>query len=464
VLDRYNTAPDQQFTINLNELPPLPPVLDHAVAANLVAALPTNPTNNVYTAVTVPQTSTPVVTTGLLNRGDFQVKVDGKSLVYTEGILMASVTLHDRSDFLNRHATVEAGRNPYGDGYLSLSLMEAGNAAKNEVNFNTSVAWFPFNSGWQGAHVNGNGTLPGGASQGVTPSMVARTAAGRYQVDLGVDSRTDGLLFAIGNNNENIAVQTGPLADGSGWDVRVADNATNHGATGLDKDWSFVYLPYDTPGLIGGRYDGAASSNLASVGDFTMNRLGTGQYELRIAGETPSTGMLIMTVAHLTTAGLVTAPDDNIMTYQPGPTGAFLINSYDLQTTASQATLSLQDTTFAWAFINFADPISPVSSAGDFDEDGDVDGADLLEWQRNIGAMGADLPADGNRNGIVDLADLDLWRQNFSPTSGAPPAASQSVPEPAGSTLLLTAAALAWRVDRRRCYGFASATDRVRYA
>jgi hypothetical protein len=328
--------------------------------------------------------------------------------------------------------------------------MEAGNAAKNEVNFNTSVAWFPFNSGWQGAHVNGNGTLPGGAAQGVTPSMVARTAAGRYRVDLDVDSRTDGLLFVIGNNNENIVVQTGPLADGSGWDVRVADNATNHGATGLDKDWSFVYLPYDTPGLVGGRYDGAANSNLASVGGFSMSRLATGQYELRIQGETPSTGMLLLTVAELATTGSVTAPDDNILTYQPGPTGAFLIDSYDLQTTASRATLSLQDTTFAWAFISFADPISPVSSAGDFDEDGDVDGADFLVWQQNSGATGDDLPADGNRNGVVDLADLELWRHNFSPNSGSPPAASEPAPEPAGSTLLLTSIALSWRSIRRR--------------
>ena len=36
-LDRYDTAPDQEFTLNMNQLPPPPPVLRHAVAANLVA-------------------------------------------------------------------------------------------------------------------------------------------------------------------------------------------------------------------------------------------------------------------------------------------------------------------------------------------------------------------------------------------------------------------------------------------
>ena len=136
---------------------------------------------------------------------------------------------------------------------------------------------------------------------------MTRTGLGRYTVDLGVDSRSDGLLFAIANNNDNITVQTGPFADGNGWDIRVEDNATNHAATGEDREWSFVYLPYDTEGLVGGYYDGLANSNLASVGDFTMNRLATGQYELTVPGETPETGMLILSVAHRATS-TVTAP------------------------------------------------------------------------------------------------------------------------------------------------------------
>ncbi|QEG36431.1 hypothetical protein [Bythopirellula goksoeyrii] len=62
----------------------------------------------------------------------------------------------------------------------------------------------------------------------------------------------------------------------------------------------------------------------------------------------------------------------------------------------------------------------PDGIAGDFDDDGDVDGNDFLVWQRN--------PAVGN---------LSDWQANY----GAPPlAASASVPEPATWMLLLCAA------------------------
>ena len=143
---------------------------------------------------------------------------------------------------MNRRATVEPGRNPYGDGLLSLSIMEAGNAGDNEVNFNTSIAWFRLRNRLAGRTRQRQRHARPGAFNQVSQSMVTRTGVGRYTVDLGVDSRNDGLLFAIANNNDNITVQTGPFADGNGWDIRVEDNATNHAATGEDREWSFVYL------------------------------------------------------------------------------------------------------------------------------------------------------------------------------------------------------------------------------
>ncbi|MBX3426186.1 MAG: hypothetical protein KF688_10940 [Pirellulales bacterium] len=69
--------------------------------------------------------------------------------------------------------------------------------------------------------------------------------------------------------------------------------------------------------------------------------------------------------------------------------------------------------------------------AGDFDEDGDVDGRDFLIWQRS--------PAVG---------DLAAWRQHFG-TSG-PPAAVTATPEPASWSLALLAglAGGCWRRKR----------------
>ena len=72
--------------------------------------------------------------------------------------------------------------------------------------------------------------------------------------------------------------------------------------------------------------------------------------------------------------------------------------------------------------------LSAIPSA-DFDEDGDVDGRDFLNWQRGFGTtIGATHShGDADRDGDVDDNDLELWSTNYS----VPPVAAQSVPEPA---------------------------------
>jgi hypothetical protein len=67
---------------------------------------------------------------------------------------------------------------------------------------------------------------------------------------------------------------------------------------------------------------------------------------------------------------------------------------------------------------------SPESIDPDFDQDGDVDGADILEWQRGPDVYGG---AEG----------LDQWKQDFG-TTPAPPLVT-TVPEPSASALLALA-------------------------
>src|SRR5690606_27685488 len=129
-----------------------------AVVGNFVVAGVTDPTDNIVEGIQVPQTSAPGMTYGQINRSDYQVAVGGQKLTFSQGILLATITQHDRPDFVNRRSTLEAGRNPHGDGSLPLSIREAGFARDNEVNANPSAARFAFETGWQGAHVNGNGT------------------------------------------------------------------------------------------------------------------------------------------------------------------------------------------------------------------------------------------------------------------------------------------------------------------
>jgi hypothetical protein len=84
---------------------------------------------------------------------------------------------------------------------------------------------------------------------------------------------------------------------------------------------------------------------------------------------------------------------------------------------------------------------------GDFDGDGDVDGADFVNWQTNFpiatGAMPGQGDADGD--GDVDGADFVVWQTNFpfTPGGGASP-----IPEPHAVMLLALGGFLA--LFRRR--------------
>lgn len=92
------------------------------------------------------------------------------------------------------------------------------------------------------------------------------------------------------------------------------------------------------------------------------------------------------------------------------------------------------------AWIQVANPL-----AADFDEDGDVDHADLAAWQNSFGmtAGAAHHQGDANGDGKVDGRDFLTWQRQFN----APPALS-AIPEPA--TWLLIACFLPPLASRQR--------------
>lgn len=100
--------------------------------------------------------------------------------------------------------------------------------------------------------------------------------------------------------------------------------------------------------------------------------------------------------------------------------------------------------------------LNGVDPPGDFDDDGDADGADFLLWQRQLGLTGL-FPlqrkgADANADGKVDAADLAVWREAVATTAAVASGASTVVAEPHGGAL--AAAALccaAWlRMDMQK--------------
>jgi hypothetical protein len=78
----------------------------------------------------------------------------------------------------------------------------------------------------------------------------------------------------------------------------------------------------------------------------------------------------------------------------------------------------------------------PVAPDADYNDDGAIDGADFLLWQRQFGSsVTAFSGADGNGNGIVDGPDLTLWKTGFGSATPAGQVSTAAVPEP-GSILL----------------------------
>jgi autotransporter-associated beta strand protein len=77
---------------------------------------------------------------------------------------------------------------------------------------------------------------------------------------------------------------------------------------------------------------------------------------------------------------------------------------------------------------------------GDFNADGQVNGADLAIWKTNLGLTGAmQSQGDANEDGMVDSADFLLWQNQMGQLPSAATAAS-AVPEPTSLGLLILGA------------------------
>src|SRR5690606_17208335 len=85
---------------------------------------------------------------------------------------------------------------------------------------------------------------------------------------------------------------------------------------------------------------------------------------------------------------------------------------------------------------------SPLSQgfAADFDNDGDVDGEDLVHWQ-NAYSQSPDGDADGD--GDTDGRDFLVWQRQFG-SGVAAEISTHIVPEPSGITFVLILSAVCW--------------------
>lgn len=88
----------------------------------------------------------------------------------------------------------------------------------------------------------------------------------------------------------------------------------------------------------------------------------------------------------------------------------------------------------------------PAADSADFDQDGDVDNADFMAYQRNIGANNGVRPVldagDADFDGDVDGADGLIWQSQYGTGVGAAATLSVRVPEPTAWLIALACSAL----------------------
>jgi hypothetical protein len=97
--------------------------------------------------------------------------------------------------------------------------------------------------------------------------------------------------------------------------------------------------------------------------------------------------------------------------------------------------------------------VATPAQAADFEEDGDVDAADLERWKLHHGTSpsAAHSQGDADGDGDVDGGDFLVWQRQLSVASEDATAAGVAVPEPAGATMaIVLAGALVWRGTARR--------------
>jgi T5SS/PEP-CTERM-associated repeat protein len=242
--------------------------------------------------------------------------------------------------------------------------------------------------GLMGGDLGGRGTLE------VRNGGVLAAAAG---VTLGVN----GTLRGNGTIDANVINDGGLIAPGA-----VPDTA--HGTLHIAGDFTEQKShPFRLPRLQIQLASPASFDKLAVTGNMTL----TGQLDITLTGGYVPNGSQSFDI--LDWGGSLSGRFEYIVLRPFG--GMVALDTSQLYTTG---------------VVTLTGPAAPLTA--DFDDDGDVDGADLLQWR---GDFGANALSDADADGDSDGADFLAWQRQLG--SGAPAvAAVQSVPEPCALSLI----------------------------
>jgi hypothetical protein len=173
-------------------------------------------------------------------------------------------------------------------------------------------------------------------------------------------------------------------------------------------------------------------------------------YHLTFKATPAGVGFVNLSLTITDTTGTLIDDDGIVTISSPAPvaasTGTFFGYRHRVGNNGTSASRTLDA-----VYDNFSIALIVSPHPGDFDSDGDVDGADFVAWQTNFPtATGATLAqGDADSDGDVDGADFVVWQTNFPFT---PDPGAVAVPEPLGVTLMagLAAIGLATMPTKRR--------------
>lgn len=301
-----------------------------------------NDTNNTADSVTITET---ISINGLRlrggsNRGDYNLKAgDDQADDVDSGVLMTCVAENGRENGEDVYpgtnfctTALDYNREGGDIGAYFVPIFNCPTGA--EYNINIAVAHFPYDQ-YLGGFARNSGETNGGVNDLFTgsPGLALGThliaqSNGRFTVDLtslGVHSTNDGVLLVThGKNEDNYALSFANPTNGT-WNVFVKDNGTDGGSVEQDPI-AFVFVPKTNTMVVSGKFrsDGQTLLYSGATPRFAVANLGTGRWRLTIPGQTPASGVLI-----ISPEGGASLNADNVVSYQPDGNG-WLIESRDL--------------------------------------------------------------------------------------------------------------------------------------
>lgn len=260
------------------------------------------------------------------NRGDYNVQIGaGFSDDVQYGVMMSSVAENGRDNNETNSAGInfctsalDYSRNGANAGAYYIPVFNAPGGA--EFNINVVAACFPYTN-WIGGLARNLIDTNGGANDLFTGSP--GLLLGVHYLDngggvstvnltsLGINSQADGVLLVTHGKNEDNYALSEPNTNGT-WTVYVKDNGTDAGAHEADPV-AFVFIPKTNTTVVSGRFSGDGTRLMFSgtTPSFTVTNTSVGNWRLSISGQSPATGVLIISAE-----GGTSQNQDNIVSYR----------------------------------------------------------------------------------------------------------------------------------------------------